>query len=449
MATYTDSDASTTSDEGDESEMGKRSAELRADVVFLANKRPRLSDSPEPKDGDHHGDYDLKKTGSGEEESNDQTSGKREHEGGEKEDVFFDTRTEEKSAGRGREHAAGEEDLDNPEGDDRKPTASSDPGSGGSVAKKDESLALEDDFEKTHHTFPERLMELLENEEVKNAMWWLPGGDAFTIVPRLFPEMVLNKYFQGTKFESFTRKLNRWGFKRVAGQRVPQNTIAYHHPMFQQGSPELVKKMRSGRKRDNDAGRSLITNQLDRDLQAAALSSVAVANPYMGGFAIPIASLPPGLFGQNVLQIDQSALRPQLFQPVGSPLGQYLGWQSLIASQQSADLAAQRQAQLFAAERARLEQQQQEAEASELRRHLFGGSSLGFSQVPGRQQDYATILPATIVPLQQQQMQQAGLQPTIVTLPPAAAPASQTEQQRLLLMLLEQQRQYQDRNSGY
>jgi len=31
MATYTDSDASTTSEEGDESEMGKRSAELRAD----------------------------------------------------------------------------------------------------------------------------------------------------------------------------------------------------------------------------------------------------------------------------------------------------------------------------------------------------------------------------------------------------------------------------------
>jgi hypothetical protein len=59
-------------------------------------------------------------------------------------------------------------------------------------------------------SFPERLMELFEGDVAKDAMWWLPGGDAFALSPDLFPDQVLQKYFQGTKFESFTRKLNRW-----------------------------------------------------------------------------------------------------------------------------------------------------------------------------------------------------------------------------------------------
>lgn len=58
--------------------------------------------------------------------------------------------------------------------------------------------------------FPERLMALLDGDLVKDAMWWLPEGDAFCLIPVVFAERVLDKFFQGTKFESFTRKLNRW-----------------------------------------------------------------------------------------------------------------------------------------------------------------------------------------------------------------------------------------------
>jgi hypothetical protein len=59
-------------------------------------------------------------------------------------------------------------------------------------------------------TFPERLMELLTNGIAKDAMWWLPNGDSFAIQPKKFSDTILNKYFQGTKLESFTRKMNRW-----------------------------------------------------------------------------------------------------------------------------------------------------------------------------------------------------------------------------------------------
>ena len=58
--------------------------------------------------------------------------------------------------------------------------------------------------------FPENLMSLLDNGVVSDIIRWLPDGDAFCLKPALFAERVLDKYFQGTKFESFTRKLNRW-----------------------------------------------------------------------------------------------------------------------------------------------------------------------------------------------------------------------------------------------
>jgi len=58
--------------------------------------------------------------------------------------------------------------------------------------------------------FPERLMDLLEKGVAKDAMWFLSRGDGFAVVPKLFSEQVLDKFFQGSKYESFTRKLNRW-----------------------------------------------------------------------------------------------------------------------------------------------------------------------------------------------------------------------------------------------
>ena len=57
--------------------------------------------------------------------------------------------------------------------------------------------------------FPEKLMILLDGNTVSDAMWWLPDGDSFCIIPTVFAEQVLDKHFSGTKFESFTRKLNR------------------------------------------------------------------------------------------------------------------------------------------------------------------------------------------------------------------------------------------------
>jgi hypothetical protein len=73
------------------------------------------------------------------------------------------------------------------------------------------ALVLAEDlqFESGFVSFPEKLMSLLDGFEVQESMGWLPHGDAFYILPAIF-DAVLEKHFQGTKFESFTRKLNRW-----------------------------------------------------------------------------------------------------------------------------------------------------------------------------------------------------------------------------------------------
>jgi len=58
-------------------------------------------------------------------------------------------------------------------------------------------------------TFPEKLISLLNEGQVSDSMWWLPDGDAFCLQPQRFSEKVLEPHFR-CKFESFTRKLNRW-----------------------------------------------------------------------------------------------------------------------------------------------------------------------------------------------------------------------------------------------
>lgn len=65
--------------------------------------------------------------------------------------------------------------------------------------------------------FPARLMEMLSDESNGGCITWLPHGRSFLIHDVYkFTDTVLPKYFKGTKFSSFTRKLYRWGFRQVS-----------------------------------------------------------------------------------------------------------------------------------------------------------------------------------------------------------------------------------------
>lgn len=67
--------------------------------------------------------------------------------------------------------------------------------------------------------FPERLIAILNDTDLRDIVTWLPDGLSFVIIrPDVFTEHVLPKFFppvDGTgsaspKYPSFTRKLNRW-----------------------------------------------------------------------------------------------------------------------------------------------------------------------------------------------------------------------------------------------
>lgn len=89
--------------------------------------------------------------------------------------------------------------------------------------------------------FPQRLMEMLSNENNSDIVTWLPHGKAFLIIKKSkFNSYILPKYFNGTKYSSFTRKLLRYGFDRVS--RGPE-TGAYYHRYFQRNDLDLVRKM--------------------------------------------------------------------------------------------------------------------------------------------------------------------------------------------------------------
>lgn len=59
--------------------------------------------------------------------------------------------------------------------------------------------------------------------------------------PREFEVRVIPKYFEHTKFSSFVRQANGWGFRRITTGR---DRNAYYHPQFLRGLPHLCKGMK-------------------------------------------------------------------------------------------------------------------------------------------------------------------------------------------------------------
>lgn len=110
--------------------------------------------------------------------------------------------------------------------------------------------------------FPQRLIQILNDASLADVVSWLPHGRSFVIIrPDVFSERVLPLYFpstdsrSSTKYPSFTRKLNRWGFRQAT--RGP-DTGAFHHPLFRRDQSELCLDMvcQKSRKRGTTKGKT-------------------------------------------------------------------------------------------------------------------------------------------------------------------------------------------------
>ena len=91
-------------------------------------------------------------------------------------------------------------------------------------------------------TFPAKMHAILTNPKLNDIVAWAPHGRSWTILkPRAFEVRILPKYFEHSKFSSFVRQANGWGFRRLSSGN-DRNT--YYHEYFLRGMPWLVKKMR-------------------------------------------------------------------------------------------------------------------------------------------------------------------------------------------------------------
>ena len=57
--------------------------------------------------------------------------------------------------------------------------------------------------------FPGRLMRILQSEVAPESIFWLPDGDKFAMHTETVEQVLVN-HFQGAKWMSFTRTLNKW-----------------------------------------------------------------------------------------------------------------------------------------------------------------------------------------------------------------------------------------------
>lgn len=90
--------------------------------------------------------------------------------------------------------------------------------------------------------FPSKLMAILSNKEHEDIIGWMVDGNGFMIhQKKLFETQVIPQYYQKpTKYSSFTRKLSRWGFRRVPGGPLMG---MYYHPLFKKDHPQLCKRI--------------------------------------------------------------------------------------------------------------------------------------------------------------------------------------------------------------
>jgi hypothetical protein len=116
-------------------------------------------------------------------------------------------------------------------------------------------------------SFPDMLHAIPADKDLKSIITWLPSGKSFVIMDRAkFIDMVLARYFRETRFDSFSRRLKRWGFNKVYTTGMAQ--AVYCHRLFQKDRLDLRKLMNGGAERKVQAQGHVTTAVQQGDIGA-------------------------------------------------------------------------------------------------------------------------------------------------------------------------------------
>eukprot|EP00986_Skeletonema_menzelii_P019919 scaffold29574_cov223-Skeletonema_menzelii.AAC.1 len=91
-------------------------------------------------------------------------------------------------------------------------------------------------------SFVQLLMDILNDRRNASIICWVPDGQSFLIADqKRFEQEILPTVFRGSLFNSFVRKLNRWGFRRL---KRTGHSSSFAHDMFIRDKPWLCANMR-------------------------------------------------------------------------------------------------------------------------------------------------------------------------------------------------------------
>ena len=94
----------------------------------------------------------------------------------------------------------------------------------------------------TSKTFVQVLMDILNDWRNESIICWTPDGQSFLIADqKRFEREILPQVFRGSLFNSFVRKLNRWGFRRL---KKTGHASHFAHDLFLRDKPWLCAQMR-------------------------------------------------------------------------------------------------------------------------------------------------------------------------------------------------------------
>merc|ERR1711862_37650 len=104
------------------------------------------------------------------------------------------------------------------------------------------SIESEISSQKTNTNFATMLMDVLSSKSMENVITWLPEGNAFIVInEKEFTKYVLPICFELMKFESFVKRLFRWGFRAL--NRLGRRNQVFYHKFFLRDFPCLCKKI--------------------------------------------------------------------------------------------------------------------------------------------------------------------------------------------------------------
>lgn len=101
-------------------------------------------------------------------------------------------------------------------------------------------------------SLPIVLMDLLSDPTNSDVMTFLPDGDSFVFVNiQRFEATLMKKYFRISRFDTFERKLELWGFRRdnyVLSAAGKDGSRTFRHSCFRRGDMDACRRIRCQRR---------------------------------------------------------------------------------------------------------------------------------------------------------------------------------------------------------